>query len=365
MPCTSGYRRAVTVRHLYTNLTHYMDSPGKVQSVEGKRRSSPARRRRIPLFNLLILLAGLCVAGVALYWRMALSMRPPAAGLPAPPAARSAPPATPPLSPLNTARSAPPATLEELTTTVHLPLAAGPPAATLTPAVQYYTYTVVATYPHDPQAFTQGLVFDNGRLYEGTGLNGRSSLRRVDLETGGVLQQVDLADQYFGEGVTVFGEKLYQLTWRSQTGFVYDKTTFALQDEFTYPTEGWGITQDGQRLIMSDGTNRLRFWQPETLEEIGHIDVFDGGSPVARLNELEYIGGEVFANIWQTDRIARIDPETGRVTGWIDLAGLLTPQERAAADVLNGIAYLAEEDRLFVTGKLWPKLFEIRLVLQP
>jgi glutamine cyclotransferase len=275
------------------------------------------------------------------------------------------------LSPVSTAGATlhatgvPSATPGGLTTTVHLPLAAVPPIATITPTVQFYTYTVVATFPHDPQAFTQGLVFDNGLLYEGTGLNGRSSLRRVDLETGEVLQQVDLASQYFGEGITVFGEKLYQLTWQSQKGFVYDKTTFALREEFAYPTEGWGITHDGQRLIMSDGTNRLRFWEPETLEETGFVDVFDGGSPIARLNELEYIAGEVFANIWQTDRIARIDPESGRVTAWIDLSGLLSPQERAVADVLNGIAYLADEDRLFVTGKLWPKLFEIRLVLQP
>jgi glutamine cyclotransferase len=310
--------------------------------------------------------------GIAVYLLTRQAIRPPAGGLPAPPlaAATDAPRATPLLSPINIAGAsldasgALTATPEGLTTTVHLPLASVAPLATITPTVQFYTYTVLATYPHDPQAFTQGLVFDNGELYEGTGLNGRSSLRRVDLETGEVLQQVDLETQYFGEGITIFGEKLYQLTWRSQTGFVYDKTTFALQDEFAYSTEGWGITHDGQQLIMSDGTNRLRFWEPETLEESGFIDVFDGPKPVFRLNELEYIGGEVFANVWQTDRVARIDPQTGRVTAWIDLSGLLSPQERAGADVLNGIAYRADEDRLFVTGKLWPKLFEIRLVPQ-
>ncbi|MEZ4730361.1 MAG: glutaminyl-peptide cyclotransferase [Caldilineaceae bacterium] len=229
--------------------------------------------------------------------------------------------------------------------------------------VAHYTYEIVNTFPHDPNAFTQGLVFDEGVLYEGTGLYGRSSLRRVDLESGAVLTQVLLPDILFGEGITIVEDQIYQLTWREQTGLIYDKTTFALQQQFTYPTEGWGITFDGARLIVSDGTARLSFWDPDSLAELGSVEVHDETGPVVRLNELEYIQGEVFANIWQTDRIARIAPATGKVVGWIDLSGLLPAADRTAAtDVLNGIAYLAEDNRLFVTGKLWPKLFEIRLI---
>jgi glutaminyl-peptide cyclotransferase len=225
-----------------------------------------------------------------------------------------------------------------------------------------YTYEVINVYPHDPEAFTQGLVFDGEMLYEGTGLNGRSSLRRVELSSGQVLQQVDLAAEYFGEGITVWDERIIQLTWQSRRGFVYDKTTFERLGEFSYATEGWGITHDGRRLIMSDGSATLYFWNPDTFTPVDSVDVYDISGPVMRLNELEYIDGEVWANIWQTDRIARIDPVTGQVLGWVDLSGLLTPEERAGTDVLNGIAYMPESDRLFVTGKLWPKLFEIRVI---
>lgn len=226
-----------------------------------------------------------------------------------------------------------------------------------------YTYRILNTYPHDPQAFTQGLVFDQGHLYEGTGLYGRSSLRRVVLNTGRVLQSQALAAAYFGEGIAILGERLFQLTWRSRVGFVYDKRTLTLQRQFVYATEGWGLTHDHRRLIMSDGTSTLYFLDPTTLTEVGHVRVHDHAGPVKRLNELEYVQGEVYANIWQTDRIARIDPQTGRVTGWIDLTGLLSPSDRRQrVDVLNGIAYDAERGRLFVTGKWWPKLFEIKIV---
>ena len=225
-----------------------------------------------------------------------------------------------------------------------------------------HSYTIINAYPHDRQAFTQGLVLDQGILYEGTGLRGRSSLRRVDLTTGRVLQLRALPAQFFGEGITVFGPHIIQLTWQSQVGFVYDKTNFTLLRTFTYPTEGWGITHDGQRLIMSDGTSTLYFLDPATLGEIGQLHVQDDSGPVVRLNELEYVQGSIYANIWQTDRIARIDPESGQVTAWIDLAGLLPLEDRVEqVDVLNGIAYDADQDRLFVTGKLWPKLFEIQI----
>ncbi|MDM8527964.1 glutaminyl-peptide cyclotransferase [Anaerolineales bacterium HSG24] len=231
------------------------------------------------------------------------------------------------------------------------------------PAPPVYTYTIVNTYPHDPQAFTQGLVYLDGIFYEGTGLRGRSSLRKVVPETGEVLQQINLPDQYFGEGIVVWQDKIVQLTWQSGTGFVYDKESFELRQSFTYPTEGWGITHDGERLIMSDGSANLYFWHPETLAELGRVEVHDQHGPVVRLNELEYINGEVYANIWQTNRIARIDPESGYVVGWIELSGLLTLPEGYSQplDVLNGIAYDPMTDRLFVTGKLWPSLFEIKL----
>lgn len=226
-----------------------------------------------------------------------------------------------------------------------------------------YTFEVVNVYPHDPQAFTQGLVIDDGRWFEGTGLYGRSSIREVDLLTGEVLRSQSLADEYFGEGITILGDHIYQLTWRENTGFVRDKDTFDVVKEFTYPHEGWGITHDGQRLIVSDGTAVIRYYDPESLKEIGTITVRDGAGAVSNLNELEYVNGEIWANIWQTDNIARISPETGEVLGYIDLTGLLDPATLTEpVDVLNGIAYDASTDRLFVTGKLWPSVFEIRVV---
>ena len=229
-------------------------------------------------------------------------------------------------------------------------------------AIPRYGYEVVNIYPHDPAAFTQGLLFDEGQLYESTGLYGASSVRRVDLATGQVLSMTTIPAEYFGEGISIVNDRLYQLTWQEQTGFIYNKTTFAPEGRFRYATEGWGMTFDGKQLIMSDGTARLYFWDPATLTTTHTIDVYDDQGPVVRLNELEYIQGEIFANIWQTDLIARIDPATGTVTGWIDLTGLLPAADRTpATDVLNGIAYLPEGERLFVTGKNWPKLFEIRL----
>ena len=234
---------------------------------------------------------------------------------------------------------------------------------TPTPAAHHFTYEVVNAYPHDRDAFTQGLVFEDGVLYEGTGRHGYSTLRRVDLASGDVLQIRKLPDQLWGEGITIFGERIIQLTWQSGIGFVYDKNSFELLKEFNYPTKGWGITHDGERLIMSDGTSMLRFLDPETFEEIGRIEVYDEDGPVTQLNELEVVQGEIYANVWKTDRIARIAPDAGEVIGWIDLAGLLSPEDRTEpVDVLNGIAYDVETDRLFVTGKLWPRLFEIELI---
>jgi len=255
------------------------------------------------------------------------------------------------------------------------PIATATPTGTPTPVstpgfilpqdIPVYTYRVVNTYPHDPDAFTQGLVFEDGVLYEGTGLRGRSTLRKVDLETGEVLKSCNLPEEYFGEGIAVFGDRISQLTWQAKTGFVYDKESFDLLQTFSYPTEGWGLTHDGEHLIMSDGTTTLHFLDPLTYVETGRIQVIESivSSYVPRLNELEYVNGEVYANDWLTDRIARIDPANGQVVGWIDLTGLLGPEDRSrTVDVLNGIAYDAEGDRLFVTGKLWPKIFEIELI---
>lgn len=232
----------------------------------------------------------------------------------------------------------------------------------LTPGTELYGYRVVAEHPHDPEAFTQGLVLEEGVLFESTGLYGQSSLRRVDLSTGTVLQRHDLPDELFGEGIALHDDGIIQLTWQARTGFVYDRETFALEREFTYDTEGWGLTHDGSRLVMSDGTARLHFVDPETLEILSDVPVTWRGEPVDRLNELEFVDGHVLANVWLTDRIAVIDPGTGEVEAWIDLAGLLPAEERADAGVLNGIAFDAGSRRLFVTGKLWPRLFEIELV---
>jgi len=229
-------------------------------------------------------------------------------------------------------------------------------------ALPVYGYTVVQTFPHDRDAYTQGLQFLDGNLYEGTGLHGRSSIRRVRLETGEVLQRQDIAAEYFGEGITVRGTDLFQLTWQSGVAFVYDHKTFAPRRTFRYSGEGWGLTQDASGLIMSDGTDALRFLDPATFAERRRIHVAAAGQPIRELNELELVNGEIFANVYMTDWVARIDPRSGRVNSWIDLRGLLTERERASTDVLNGIAYDERGGRLFVTGKLWPKLFEVRLV---
>jgi len=225
-------------------------------------------------------------------------------------------------------------------------------------------YQVVRVYPHDSNAFTQGLQFVDGVLYEGTGLNGRSSIRKVKLETGEVLKRRDVPAQHFGEGIAVWKTDLIELTWQSQVAIVYDKDTFEQRRTFTYSGEGWGLTHDGTNLIMSDGTEYLRVLDPATFQVRKRIRVMAGQVPLRNLNELEFVKGEVLANIWTTDYIARINPETGRVVGYLDLRGLLTASERPSDGVLNGIAYDAQRDRLFVTGKLWPKLFEIRVVHQ-
>jgi glutamine cyclotransferase len=227
-----------------------------------------------------------------------------------------------------------------------------------------YTYTVVNEFPHDTNAFTQGLVIDNGVLYEGTGLYDHSTLRRVDLETGEVLQEYSLSSEYFGEGITVFEDRIIQLTWLSHKGFVYDKNTFEPLQNFTYPTEGWGITHNGTHLIMSDGTANLYFLNPQTFERLGEISVIDNGTPITRLNELEYINGEIYANIWLRKQIAIINPQTGNVRAWIDLTGIANSQTTNSNNVLNGIAYDSEADRLFITGKMWSKLYEIQLIPQ-
>lgn len=225
------------------------------------------------------------------------------------------------------------------------------------------TYRVLHAYPHDRQAYTQGLLYEDGHLYESTGLSGRSSLRMVDLETGRVLQSVPVPSQYFAEGLASWGSTLIQLTWQSHIAFVYDRFSFRLLRTFHYEGEGWGLAQDGKNLILSDGTSTLRFFDPATFREVRRVIVKDGGAPVTELNELEYVRGEIYANVWHTDRIARIAPATGKVLGWIDLKGILPDSQRPDPEaVLNGIAYDAARKRLFVTGKLWPELFEIEMV---
>lgn len=225
------------------------------------------------------------------------------------------------------------------------------------------SYRVLHAYPHDSQAFTQGLIYLDGHLYESTGLNGQSSLREEDLETGRVLKEIDVPSRYFAEGLTNWGSTLVQLTWKAHIGFVYDRATFKLLRTFHYPWEGWGLTQDGQHLIMSDGSETLHFLNPNTFEQVRSLRVTDNGEPVKNLNELEYIHGQIYANVWMTDRIARISPETGRVLSWINLAGILPSIEvRSDGAVLNGIAYDSAHNRLFVTGKLWPRLFQIQVV---
>jgi glutaminyl-peptide cyclotransferase len=224
-------------------------------------------------------------------------------------------------------------------------------------------YQVVKSYPHDPQAFTQGLLYENGFLYESTGLEGASSLRKVELTTGRILQIEPLSGNLFGEGLALWKDRLVQLTWTTRIGFVYDLHSFKLIRNFNYSTEGWGLTQDGIRLILSDGSATLHFLDPDTFQEKKRIEVKDQGKPIDKLNELEFVKGEILANIWGTDLIAQISPQSGEVTAWIDLKGLLGPQNLAGrVDVLNGIAYDSRGNRLFVTGKLWPRLFEIKLV---
>ena len=229
------------------------------------------------------------------------------------------------------------------------------------------TYRLIHTYPHDPQAFTQGLVFVDGHLYESTGLPGRSSVRMVDLATGKVLQKYDLPAQYFGEGLTDWDSRLIQLTWQAHEGFVYDRFSFSQLRSFPYAGEGWGLTHDKTQLIMSDGTSYLRFLNPATFKETKRIRVTDeSGHPVDQLNELEFVSGEIYANVWQTDEIVRISPRTGKILGRIDLTGIIDKRELSdPAAVLNGIAYDAATGRLFVTGKLWPKLFEIQITKHP
>ena len=226
-----------------------------------------------------------------------------------------------------------------------------------------YTFKVVHQFPHDSKAFTQGLAFRDGYLYEGTGLHGRSSLRQVRLESGEVVRKVDLAPQFFGEGVTLLGHEVIQLTWQSHIGFVYRLSDFRWLRSFSYPGEGWGATTSGREIFMSDGTPEIHILDSSTFLEKRRLKVRDGGAPIAQLNELEFVEGQIFANVWQTDRIARISPQTGEVVGWIDLTGLLSPAQRTDPDaVLNGIAYDPQRKRLFVTGKLWPAIFEIQLV---
>lgn len=226
-----------------------------------------------------------------------------------------------------------------------------------------FGYKIVNTYPHNTNSFTQGLIFDKGVLYESTGLNGRSAVKIVDLKTGKTLKSHELPDNYFGEGIAIIENKIIQLTWRSKTGFVYDKKTLKLIKKFSYQTQGWGITYDGKYLIISDGSAVLYFMDPNTFKVVGTLEVYGDNGKVSKLNELEYINGEIYANIWGTEKIARINPKTGRVTAWIDLSGLLNKEDKKnRVDVLNGIAFNSGKGSLFVTGKLWPKMFEIELV---
>ena len=233
------------------------------------------------------------------------------------------------------------------------------------PPIAYYRYKIIKTYSHDTRNFTQGLAYEDGFLYEGTGLFKQSILIKRDLENDRIVKRLRLPDQYFGEGIALFDDKVIQLTWKSQVAFVYDKTTFRELDQFTYSGQGWGLTSDGTRLILSDGTSTLRFLDPNTYVETGRIQVGDGRRPLRQLNELEYIDGQIYANVLPTDYIAIISPETGRVTGWIDLTGLYIPPQYSPSNVvLNGIAYIPETTQLLVTGKCWPNIYQIELIPQ-
>ena len=227
-----------------------------------------------------------------------------------------------------------------------------------------YGYRVVKSYPHDKTAYTEGLEYRDGVLYESTGIAGHSSIRKIDLATGRVLQQFDVPQPFFGEGITVLGQQIFGLTYTTQTGFVYDKSSLRVLRSFNYPGEGWALTNDGKQLYMDDGSSQIRVWDPVTLKEIRRITVKDGAREVTELHELEFVKGEIYANVWHQDRIARISPADGKVTAWIDLTNILPKAERPSDPeaVLNGIAYDTAGDRLFVTGKLWPKIFEIKLV---
>jgi glutaminyl-peptide cyclotransferase len=242
-------------------------------------------------------------------------------------------------------------------------------AAAVAPAAQaaipVYRYIVKNAYPHDTGAFTEGLFFREGQLYESTGQKGHSSLRKVDLKTGRVLQKKELAPEFFGEGTTAVGANIVNLTWQSNVGFIFDAKTFALKGRFNYKGEGWGLASDAEHVYMSDGSADIRILDPKTLAEQRRIHVTADGKPITQLNELELVEGQLFANVWGTDVIARIDPDSGNVVGWIDLTGLLPPDQRGTSNVdavLNGIAYEPKGRKLYVTGKLWPKLFEIELI---
>ena len=284
---------------------------------------------------------------------------------------------TPTAAPAPTQTPSPTATMLPTPTTLptptlivlQSPLQSPIATAVASAAPMHYTYKVIHSYPHDPEAWIEGLVYTDSALFESTGELGRSSVREVELTTGKVLRKRALDNAFYGEGLALIGDQLVQLTWQNKTGFVYDAKTFEPISVFQYDHEGWGLAYNGQELALSDGTATLRFLDPKKLTEVRRVQVNDGGKPVVMLNELEWVNGELFANIWQTDLIARIDPRTGVVTGWIDLSGLLTDKDRTNAqqagrviDVLNGIAYDSKNDRLFVTGKFWPKLFEIQLV---
>jgi len=238
------------------------------------------------------------------------------------------------------------------------------PAAAVQAALPTYDYKVVRSYPHDTQAFTEGLLYRDGFLYESTGLNGKSSIRKVDLASGKILQSKDIPPQYFGEGLTDWGDTLVGLTWQTQTGFVFDLKTFEMKSQFAYPGEGWGLTHNGKELIMSDGTATLRFLDPKTFLEVRRVKVTADGIAVNQLNELEVVEGEIFANIWHTSTIARIDPASGKITGWIDFGKLYPDAGKGqnGENVMNGIAYDPVKKRLFVTGKLWPKIYEVNIV---
>lgn len=260
-----------------------------------------------------------------------------------------------------------PSTIRGLLAVALLALAGGACAQALPPpAPTVYGYEIVNTYPHDTSAFTQGLLYRDGHLYESTGLNGRSSLRKVELETGKVLRMHRLVPEFFAEGLVDWQDSLIQITWHSGVGIVYDLATFEERRRFSYPGEGWGISHDGRRLIMSDGTSQLRFLDPDTLAETGRLTVRFQGQELRGLNELEYIDGRVWANVWPTDHVVMIDPDSGHVTGHLDLGNLLPrDQRRTGEDVLNGIAWDAAGKRLFVTGKNWPQLFELKVTAKP